>query len=519
MVYAEHEDSLPSIRPKPTAALKVIPSLNQSQAVNFEHFRSRVVLEMAGIRSSGFWQKVVLPACYSEPAILHASIALANASQWSQAPHSGSGAGDDSLKLDTINEYNKAIQHLKKHVVLNAKPQSLRIALIACVLFIALELSIGQFEQASMHLNEGRKLLQSCTHVNISTTEYSELETRALVLASKPESTEDELVYVFADLDLQSTYFGSARPQLRLRLSAHETIYNTRPELPCPFQLPLEFHSIEKANQYLIVLTNRCLHFIGQTLEVDAHSLLNETSNLHRQHLHTSLKNWKKSYDLFCSRASVAEKFTWTWARESALILIHYTWLSVVVPTSYYEIEETDFDNFLKEFTTITDLASSVLPEEGESPRSFSLEFGVVPPLFWTVLKCRQPQIRRRALNLLGRASREGLWEPKLLIQIGRECILIEEGIENLDEPTSFRTEGLGHAEAGRGLIPLERLISIVTCHYDEEDYSTLCMTFRRKTLDGNGNFMSMEDIIRRQPYEAVHTPPYKSLRTRTSGT
>jgi len=199
----EHEDSLPSIRPKPTAALKAIPFLSQSEAVNFELFRSRIVLDMAGIRSSGFWQNVVLPACYSEPAILHASIALANASRWFRAR---SGGGEDILRLDIINDYNKAIQHLKKHVVGHAKPQSLRIALISCALFIALELSTGRFEQATMHLSEGRKLLDSFTHVDISTTEYPEVEIKALVLASKPESTEDELVSVFVDLDLQSTF-------------------------------------------------------------------------------------------------------------------------------------------------------------------------------------------------------------------------------------------------------------------------------------------------------------------------
>jgi len=49
-------------------------------------------------------------------------------------------------------------------------------------------------------------------------------------------------------------------------------------------------------------------------------------------------------------------------------MLIQHTWLCVVIPTSYFEIEETYFDNFLKEFTTITDLASSVLPDEGASP-------------------------------------------------------------------------------------------------------------------------------------------------------
>jgi len=107
----------------------------------------------------------------------------------------------------------------------------------------------------------------------------------------------------------------------------------------------------------------------------------------------------------------------------------------------------------------------------------------------------------------MGRAGREGLLEPKLLVQMGRECILLEEGIEDLDEPSLFCGEGFGQAEAGRHLIPLERRISIANCLFETREYNTLCMKFRRKVWDGDGDFISMEEIVRRQPYEAAQTP------------
>ncbi|KAF4631597.1 hypothetical protein G7Y89_g6534 [Cudoniella acicularis] len=507
--YPEHEESLANIQPKPMTGLKTIPFLNRSESITFELFRSQTALEMAGVRSSGFWQNVVLPACYSEPAILHASMALAHASRWRQVTRykSGLGTGDDGMKLNVVNDYNKAIQHLKAHVSGDGNPSSLRVTLIACVIFIALELSTGRFEQATIHLNEGRKLLHSSTQFFTSTPGNPEDETKTLLLASKPQSIEDELVGVFADLDLQSTYFGSERPQLNL--SAHKPIESIHPQPLFSFVLPTDFCSIQEASQYLVILTNECLQFVGQKLEFSCHTLQNKIPNVHRQYLYTSLKNWRKTYDRFCLKTSFAEKIDRAWKRRSALMHIQHTWLSVVVPTSYFEVEETDFDPYLKEFAIITDLASSILLEQGMPPGRFSLEFGLVPPLSWAILKCRHPQIRRKALHLMKRAGREGLWEPKLISQLGREYTMLEEGIEELNSPRLLHGESSAETaqeEDWRQLVPLERRISTATAFFETGDYSTLHMKFRRKVWNSDGKFIGTEDIVRSQPYEALQT-------------
>ena len=199
-------ESVPKIRPKATLSLKSTPSLADSESITFELFRSQTVREMAGVRSSGFWQDVVLPACYSEPAVLHASIALANASRWRRDPKGQSGLIDEkAARRDTIVEYNKAIKNLQVQFLKLDDLFSFRVTLITCVLFIALELCTGRILQAMMHLSEGRKLLHSSVHLAKFTTNRPEAKKRAFVLASNPQSVEEELIGVFADLDLQST--------------------------------------------------------------------------------------------------------------------------------------------------------------------------------------------------------------------------------------------------------------------------------------------------------------------------
>jgi hypothetical protein len=479
-LYPEQRNSSLIIQPKPMRSLKTIPFLNHSESATFERFRSEVAIEFSGVRSAGFWQNVVLPACYSEPAILHASMALANAGRRFQ---------DARSKLDTVNEYNKAIQHLKTHVRADGSPSSLRIALIACMLFIALELTTERFEEAIIHLNEGRKMLRSSSLFNSEPD-----EARTLILAPKPESIEDELVGIFADLDLQYTYFGSERP--RLSLSPHKRKQNDCPEAQYSMAFPDMFSSIQEANQYLILATNMCLQFVGWKIQPERHSLRNELHNLQRQSLCEGLECWKSIYDRFYLQVSPARKEQWTWKQQSEMMLIQYAWLSVLVPNSYSEVEETVFDRYLQEFTEITDRASNVLLEKEKTPGRFTLEFGLVPPLSWTVLRCRHPQIRRRALGLLEKAPREGLWDPKLVVWLSRELISLEEGIDQLDS-----TGGACCDEEDLGiLVPLQQRISDTSVEFEDGEYPLLRMGFQRKIRDGDGRVIGLEEIVRRHP-------------------
>jgi len=492
--HREHGDSLPILQPKPTVALKIIPFLNHSESVIFELFRSQTVVELAGFRSARFWRNIVLPACHSEPAIFHASMALANAS----CPRTSTFAREDIPRLDTLNHYNKAIHHLKAHVSICSETSSLRVALIACILFIALELSTGRFQEAGMHLNQGRTLLQSSTHF-VTTTADREVKTKALVLVSNPKSVEDEIWSVFADLDLQSTYFGSYKPQLKLE-AQKSTQYASpaQPFLALLLDLPRDFSDIQEANKYLIILTNKCLQFIGHKLMPESHSLQHTHATFCRQHLNSDLKNWNETYDRMCLRVTTIEKSRHAWKQQSTLMLIQSAWLSVLVPTSYFEIEETDYDSYIEEFTTITNLAASVLPERGGKKRQFSLEFGLAAPLSWTVIKCRDPYLRRRALSLIERAGHEGMWEPKLVSQLVKECILLEEGIEDLGDCC----HGWGAVDDWRTWIPLQKRVITAVVVFEKSDYAMLQMRFRRKVWNSEGKFIGMEEIVRSRPYK-----------------
>jgi hypothetical protein len=180
-------------------------------------------------------------------------------------------------------------------------------------------------------------------------------------------------------------------------------------------------------------------------------------------------------------------------------MLIQHAWLSVLLPTSYFEIEETDYDPFIEEFTTIVKFAEIVLPDAGIQPKHFSLEFGLAAPLSWTVLKCREPSVRRRALSLMTRAGQEGIWEPNLVSLLWRECMLLEEGIEDLEDCCYWDNK-----EDWRAMIPLQRRVSTATVVFETMDYSMLRMHFRRRVWNDEGDCIGMEDVVRTRPYEGL---------------
>jgi hypothetical protein len=69
--------------------------------------------------------------------------------------------------------------------------------------------------------------------------------------------------------------------------------------------------------------------------------------------------------------------------------------------------------------------------------------------------------------------------------QLGRECILLEEGIEDLDAP--WGQSSSGEEEDSRQLIPLHRRISTANMLFRSKEYTTLRMTFKRKVWDSDG--------------------------------
>ena len=114
---------------------------------------------------------------------------------------------------------------------------------------------------------------------------------------------------------------------------------------------------------------------------------------------------------------------------------IHYLTASIMLKTLPFD-NEMLFDNLLEEFDQVVNLCTDFVapvdtqrPSSWASASSFSFDLCIIFSLYFTVTRCREPLIRRRALDLLlyGR-RREGVWHSGITGRVAEQVMLLEEG-------------------------------------------------------------------------------------------
>ncbi|KAG5983200.1 hypothetical protein E4U55_000541 [Claviceps digitariae] len=118
--------------------------------------------------------------------------------------------------------------------------------------------------------------------------------------------------------------------------------------------------------------------------------------------------------------------------------------------------------------TTPTNTKPGFRADKYQSSRikpSFSADLGIVPPLYVVATKCREPRLRRQAIQLLrSSARREGMWDSELAANIGEWVMHIEE----FDDPLSAgSSDDMLSAWLPTNFIPEERRIMVKTVDFD----------------------------------------------------
>lgn len=97
--------------------------------------------------------------------------------------------------------------------------------------------------------------------------------------------------------------------------------------------------------------------------------------------------------------------------------------------------EECANDLSMADFETAVDLAESIHSVAGTrgqrqdlNSSTFLFDMEIVSPIYFVGVKCRHPQLRRRAINVLaGTWRREGLWDSNMAAAIAQRVMEIEE--------------------------------------------------------------------------------------------
>lgn len=387
-----------------------------------DYFRSRTASRLAGWFDAAFWNEQLPQVGHGEPTIRHAMIAVASAHEQLEILNGAIPAGS---KLDThalevrgrlaTNHYIKAISTLRMYLA--QSPESTKLTLLCCILFVTLEILRGNSDSAVVHLHSGLQILTNWREDQVARATNIE-----------EDSIEDNLIQILDRLSFQSCLCENPLSYLHPKIPLiGKPVYNDD---------SATFPNLVAARNSLNWLSKEALRLIRDAQEpVTSHegeTLIAEFA-AHRVRFST----WSTKFTLLLS----AQENTLTTAEKQGacelqiISIIGFIWLEAAPIQT-----ECAFDAHTEKFELIIDLAQTLFSENDSADHTrenFSLEMGILPPIFFVAIKCRHRVVRRRAVALLDRASvtREGMWDGGLLARFAERTVEIEEeGLGPLEE-------------------------------------------------------------------------------------
>ena len=192
------------------------------------------------------------------------------------------------------------------------------------------------------------------------------------------------------------------------------------------------------------------------------HNPANPLAVAHQNDLLAKLQEWSQAFERYPTRLSISPSpgpipnAAPREAQRATLLRLHYKFLYVKLSVCLACGLEVTYDERTDDFEALVSLAADLIGHDGRndttsSPPScrlptFSLDIGLIQPVYFTALKCRIPQPRRRALSLLSSTPhREGMWDATLQGTFAARII-------ELEEAAGFSLPGGGTEDQPRSL-------------------------------------------------------------------
>jgi hypothetical protein len=364
----------------------------------------------------------IITCSISQPAVLHALLALSSRHQMAISANQGLGRRSDDVY--GLSQYNQAVRCINSRLQ-HSHPETDAVEEpLVCFLLMCFELLGDGDLMALVHL-EGALAILCMGNKSKTPGECSPIHS--------------QISRVYSGLDILATTFVGSR------IPSPETTQDTI-ALPLPLFSGLE-KTLSHLRRRLTELEQRSLYFIRvksqglnyATPDDLADGKVNQrflNCQAERAEITHQLREWSVVLDE-CGKSGQTE-FSFTLRQEYLILKARQIGLTISIYNSL-EPDQTNFDNlhnhfedlvrFSEEFVASLDQASSKhLEIQGPSSR-FTLDAGIIYPLYLTALKCRDRNIRQCCVQLLSRCGREGPWDGCMMSQIAKEVIALEESL------------------------------------------------------------------------------------------
>jgi hypothetical protein len=411
---------------EPNSITKPFQGTTQERRI-FHRFQYCTVPAFAGGSETGFWTKLVLKVGQEEPVVRNAIIALGTLHEDYQdrcGKYSPQLINDQSYQ-HALRLYGVALRDLNQRLD-DPSRSNAKLAIIASILFACFEVLRRNNMAAVIHYQQGmRELIRQMnlpSADDTSVTPYS--PGRQAQFRAMPQDEVDELLRVFARYDIQACTFSKDHAE---RLSAH---VNHMPRIQ-PTDLTL--------SQVRIHLDN---------LLVSVYQLVKSDARMYRYwRIDAVPVEWQnrrqEALDIFDAWMVALENFFAAQGpRLNAADIKSLLGLRLQIKTAVIMLRvcidcgpECSFDSFQDDFEDMVSKVEQMttalrIPEQApleDEQTPFTMELGIVHPLFFVACKCRDRDLRRRAVAQLKRAGKEGVWEGPIMAVLAQKIIELEE--------------------------------------------------------------------------------------------
>ncbi|KAI4109145.1 MAG: hypothetical protein LQ339_001951 [Xanthoria mediterranea] len=400
----------------------------------FDYFRVQTSEDLAYSLNASL-QELVLQNSHHNLAIKHAAIALGSLGEtirFGSHPTSLNTLSPAFMKHEFArSQYCKAIQLLQRDIQRNEK-ETIEIALISCFLFVVFEFLQGNDQASTSHLRSGLAILRK--------QYFPHADTMGTVKGSKLNPMQSEIARIFHILDTQATMW--------LGLGAFQDKSYT--PIDCgpasSYISPNHFDSLDDACEDLIKLITRIYNFRRYASK---HDFAPSTT-----HVPTAIYAQKEALlqELHIHRCRLSQFLTrQTDARRPedphriTILRINRKVTTMMLAAYLKPHEEIFYAECMSQFWQIISLSSFILRQSPGMPRRvvqivhknhdvedappgrnlFSFFAGLIQPLYFTAIKCREKVTAHKAMDLLeGEPWREGAWDSAAMAKIARRKVV-----------------------------------------------------------------------------------------------
>lgn len=381
---------------------------------HFDYFRTKCVEEFSGFFDQNLWQRLILQAAHTEVFVLHAVLAI-GALRRSQLANPHSPRVTNPVMFEySLRNYSAASKILGLRI--EAGTVDWKLVVLGSLVLLAIEVLQGHESGALMHLRNGAAILKGIlpTAVDVSST----VMVCGTSVPYTQHGTESEyLITAFTRLSVQELpFFGLP-----------SSIASPAPTIPSQ---TLYFTTVRDGRHSLNSIISAAHAFVRRYGQQDPRispvQPLPDVISTEITYFQTILRSWIQTFNSFFSLLKQIDAET-SLAANVLIVQYHVTWIKI----SCFHLDEIIYDQYFPQFQEIVERSKEIIIAE-DDPWSksrgpcFALDIATAQPLYFVVRKCRDPQLRRRAVELMKRVG-TGVYTGKTIAKVAEWIIRAEE--------------------------------------------------------------------------------------------